>query len=350
MKVSVIIPTYNRSQLLQEAIDSVLNQTYRNFEIIVVDDGSTDDTEQKISRYGSDVLYVKQRNAGVNAARNMAIALTQSEYIALLDNDDLWLDFKLELQIKLLEENRDVGFVFSDFLIRKESGLEIRSGLRTWHPPDQRWEDIFETKKRRSIRDFSLSSRENSDLDIYRGDIYYPSLFAPYVLPSTSLIRRSCLDPDIRLVDHDPTCGDWDFFSRLSHRHSALFLDIETAVNRSHEDEVRLTRLPQHVQLARRLNMIERVWKADHEFFAAHQKEVEKLEDSLLLQLATQQALSADKHAARKSLRKRNHLKFKQRTIKADLLAMILNLPGSALILRTVQFLSQAYRLLRGSR
>lgn len=349
-KVSVIIPTYNRSRLLQEAIDSVLNQTYRNFEIIVVDDGSTDDTEQQIRRYGSDVIYVKQKNAGVNAARNNAISRTQSEYIALLDNDDLWLDFKLELQVKLLEEHRDVGFVFSDFLIRKESGLEIRSGLRTWHPPHQRWDDIFEKKKKHSGRDYSLSWPENFDFHTCRGDIYYPSLFAPYVLPSTALIRRSCLDADIRLVDHDPTCGDWDFFSRLSHRYSALFLDLETAVNRSHEDEVRLTRLPQPVQLARRLDMIERVWKADHEFYAAHQKEVDQLEDSLLLKLATQQTLNADKHAARKSLQKRKRLKFEQRTIKAGLLAMIINLPGSTQILRSVRFLRQAYRLLRVSR
>lgn len=350
MKVSVIIPTYNRSRLLLEAIDSVLNQTYRDFEVIVVDDGSTDDTEQKISRYGTDVIYVKQRNAGVNAARNNAISLTQSEYIALLDNDDLWLDFKLELQVKLLEQHQDVGFVFSDFLIRKESGQEIRSGLRTWHPPDQRWEDIFEAKERHSVRDFSLSSRENSDFHIYRGDIYYPSLFAPYVLPSTALIRRSCLDPDIRLVDHDPTCGDWDFFSRLSHRYSALFLDLETAVNRSHEDEVRLTRLPQQVQLTRRLDMIERVWKTNHDFYATHQKEVDILEDSLLLKLATQHALNADRQAAQKSLRRRECLKFKQRTIKDGFLAMIISFPGSIMILRGIQYLRQAYRLLRISR
>lgn len=351
MKVSVIIPTYNRSRLLLEAIDSVLNQTYRDFEIIVVDDGSTDDTEQKISRYATDVIYIKQRNAGVNAARNSAISLTQGDYIALLDNDDLWLDYKLELQVKLLEQHRNVGFVFSDFLIRKESSLETRSGLRTWHPPNQRWEEIFDTKERHSFREFSLSSRENhSDFHIYRGDIYYPSLFAPYVLPSTALIRRSCLDPDIRLVDHDPTCGDWDLFSRLSHRHSALFLDLETTVNRSHEDEVRLTRLPQHVQLARRLDMIERVWKTDRDFYAEHQEEVDMLEDSLLLKLATQQALNADKQGAQKSLRRRERLKFKQRSIKEGILAMIMNLPGNVMILRSIQFLRQVYRSLRISR
>lgn len=350
MKVSVIIPTYNRSRLLLEAIDSVLNQSYRDFELIVVDDGSTDDTEQKVSRYGSDIIYIKQPNAGVNTARNNAISQSQSEFIALLDNDDLWLDFKLELQVELLEEYRDAGFIFSDFLIRKESGLEIRSGLQTWHSPDHRWEDVFETKKRRSFPDISLSSGINSDFHVYRGDIYYPSLFAPYVLPSTALIRRSCLDPDIRLIDHDPTCGDWDFFSRLSHRHSALFIDIETAVNRSHEDKVRLTRLPQHVQLSRRLDMIERVWKMDHEFYATHEKEVDMLEDSLLLKLATQQVLNSDKHAAKKSLRRRKHLKFKQRTFKLAFLEAIVNLPGNVHILRSIRLFRRAFHFFRISR
>lgn len=350
MKVSVIIPTYNRSRLLLEAIDSVLNQSYRNFELIVVDDGSTDDTEQKVSRYGSDIIYIKQPNAGVNAARNTAISRSQSEYIALLDNDDLWLDFKLELQVKLLDEYQNVGFVFSDFLIRKESGLEIKSGLRTWHSPNHRWENIFEVKKRYSLLDYVSSSGKKSDFYVYSGDIYYPSLFAPYVLPTTSLIRRSCLDPDIRLVDHDPTCGDWDFFSRLSHRHSALFIDIETAVNRSHEDNVRLTRLPQLVQLARRLDMIERVWKKDSEFYATHQKEVDMLEDSLLLKLAAQQALNSDKHAAKKSLLRRNHLKFKQRTLKHVFLSMIINLPGNVLILRSIQFFRGVFQFFRISK
>lgn len=348
MKVSVIIPTYNRSGLLLEAVDSVLNQTYRDFEIIVVDDGSTDDTKKQMGRYSGKITYIKQHNAGVNAARNHAISATHSEYIALLDNDDRWLNFKLELQVALLEQHRDVGFVFSDFMISKESGIEIRSGLRTWHPPQHAWNKIFDTKQRYSFKNLSVPHIDpDAEFDIYRGDIYYPSLFAPYVLPSTALVRRRCLDPDIRLVDHDPTCGDWDFFSRLSHRYSSLYLDMETTVNRSHEDAVRLTRLPQHLQLARRLDMIERVWKRDDLFYSSHQQEVDVLEDALLLKLAAHQTMNNDKRAARESLRRRNQLKFKKRTIKDNLLAIILSLPGSTRLLNYVQFLKQIYTVLR---
>lgn len=351
MRVSVIIPTYNRSKLLIAAVDSVLAQTYQDLEVIIVDDGSTDDTEQQIRRYSDKVIYIKQRNAGVNVARNHAISISNSEYIALLDNDDLWLDFKLELQVTLLDRHRDVGFVFSDFMIRKESGAEIRSGLRTWHPHHQSWSKIFDTQQRYSFKELSLPHLNiDTQFDVYRGDVYYPSLFAPYVLPSTALIRRCCLDPDIRLVDHDPTCGDWDFFSRLSHRYSALFLDMETAVNRSHEDAIRLTRLPQHVQLARRLDMIERVWKKDEKFYSNHQEEVDVLEDTLLLKLATHQTMNSDSRAARESLRRRNQLKFKKRTINDTLLAIIIGLPGSTKLLNYVQFLKYVYMLLRRAR
>lgn len=351
MKVSVIIPTYNRSKLLLEAVDTVLNQTYRDFEIIVVDDGSTDDTEQKIKDYSGKITYLKQRNAGVNAARNHAISATRGDYIALLDNDDLWLDFKLELQVAMLERYRDVGFVFSDFIIRKESGREIRSGLRTWLPPQQPWEKIFAIKWQHSFKDLSIKhSGPDSGFDVYRGDIYRPSLFEPYVLPSTTLIRRQCLDADIRLVDHDPTCGDWDFFARLSHRYSALFLDLATAVNRSHEDAVRLTRLPQHLQFSRRLAMIERVWKADTAFYAQHQKEVDLVEEALLLKLATQQAMNGDGRAARDSLRRRERLNLRNHNFKDTLLAIIIDLPGSTWLLNSVQFLKQLCVLLRTRR
>lgn len=339
MKVSVIIPTYNRSKLLLEAVDSVLNQTYRDFEIIIVDDGSTDDTEQKISRYAGKVTYIKQQNAGVNAARNHGISLAKGGYIALLDNDDLWLNFKLASQVTLLNQYPEVGFVFSDFTIRKETGQEIGSGLQTWHTPKQYCSAVLTARKGHHIH-------TNSDFNVYCGDIYHPSLFVPYVLPSTALVRGRCLDPDIRLVDHDPTCGDWDFFARLSHRYSALFMELDTTINRSHEDAVRLTRLPQQLQLARRLEMIERIWKSDREFYAKHQKEVDLLEHSLLLQLATHQAMNADIHAARDSLHRRHRLVFKQHSVRGALLATIIHLPGGAWLLNSAKSLKRACAIL----
>lgn len=112
--VSVIIPTYNAAEFLAEAIQSALNQTYRNCEIIVVDDGSTDGTEMLLQAFGQQVKYVRQGNRGPSAARNTGIRLAQGEYLCFLDADDVWRATKVEAQVSFMEAYRDIGMVFCD--------------------------------------------------------------------------------------------------------------------------------------------------------------------------------------------------------------------------------------------
>ena len=100
--VSVIIPTYNRCALLCETIDNVFEQTYRNFELIVVDDGSTDETLSGLRQYGDRIRVITQANAGAAVARNRGIAVAHGEIIAFQDSDDLWQPTKLERQVALL--------------------------------------------------------------------------------------------------------------------------------------------------------------------------------------------------------------------------------------------------------
>lgn len=124
--VSVIIPTYNRARFIERAIRSVLNQTYQNFEIIVVDDASTDDTEERVRRLltnGTRFKYVRHDiNRGAGAARNTGIKNAAGEYIALLDSDDEWLPEKLEKQLQVFKEARDekLGAVYSGVVYIKE--------------------------------------------------------------------------------------------------------------------------------------------------------------------------------------------------------------------------------------
>jgi glycosyltransferase involved in cell wall biosynthesis len=101
--VSAIIPTYNRAALVTQAIDSVLQQTYPNVEVIVVDDGSTDETQLALQRYGPKIRIVSQNNAGPAVARNRGITASRGDLIAFLDSDDLWLPRKLERQVALLQ-------------------------------------------------------------------------------------------------------------------------------------------------------------------------------------------------------------------------------------------------------
>jgi hypothetical protein len=137
--VPVVIPTYNCARWLSDAVDSVLVQTYRNFEIIVVGDGSTDNTQDVLARYGDRIRVIRQANARRGAARNAGILAAQGEYIAFLDADDLWLPRKLERQMPVLRARPELGWVYSDYCRFDESGrhqvsvLE-RAGLQ---PPPQ---------------------------------------------------------------------------------------------------------------------------------------------------------------------------------------------------------------------
>lgn len=110
-KVSVIIPAFNCEKYIGQTIESVLSQTYRNFELIVVDDGSTDNTKAIVKNYLQDsrIKYIYQDNSGVSAARNIGFAKSHGKYIAFLDSDDLWYPNKLEEQVRLLEMNKEIG-------------------------------------------------------------------------------------------------------------------------------------------------------------------------------------------------------------------------------------------------
>lgn len=110
--VSVIIPTFNCPQFLKAAVESVLAQTYVHLEVVVVDDGSTDDTAEVVRQFESRVRYIYQDNAGTASARNTGIHNASGEIIAFLDHDDLWLPEKLERQIPWLSSEANIGMVF----------------------------------------------------------------------------------------------------------------------------------------------------------------------------------------------------------------------------------------------
>jgi glycosyltransferase involved in cell wall biosynthesis len=123
MKVTVIIPTYNRAGILKAAVTSVLAQTFKDFELIVVDNYSSDDTEAVVNAFHDKrISYFKNQNNGlVSINRNFGIEKAQGECIALLDDDDLWLPEKLEKQIQLLDANKELGLVYSDCYVIDDS-------------------------------------------------------------------------------------------------------------------------------------------------------------------------------------------------------------------------------------
>lgn len=128
--VSVVIPTYNYGRFIAEAIESALAQTYTIAEIIVVDDGSTDETEDVVRRFGEKVRYIKQQNAGVCAARNIGVESSTGDFIAFLDADDIWLSNKIEKQVAKFAEDMEFGLVHCGMReFDNATGVTIRQHL-----------------------------------------------------------------------------------------------------------------------------------------------------------------------------------------------------------------------------
>ena len=128
--VSVIIPAYNRAHYIREAIESALQQSHRPLEIIVVDDGSTDETPQILATYSEPVRVFRQVNQGVAAARNLGVSHARGEYVAFLDSDDLWHPEKLEKQIERFEADPELGLVHCGMETFNDAGevLEVNVG------------------------------------------------------------------------------------------------------------------------------------------------------------------------------------------------------------------------------
>lgn len=301
-QASVIIPTHNRPHYLREAIQSVVSQEGVDLDIIVIGDGAGDETAAVADEFPA-VRYVWQPQSGPNTARNHAVSIARFDSIAMLDDDDLWLPGKLRTQLEILKNEPEASYIFSDFHIMRSGMPLAANGLSTWGIPAEQW-DALHKHPAGAIPDLGLDCLRDGRNEYYSVDLYAALLEHPYVLPTTAVFRKSFLGPDIRFVDSDFICGDWEFFARLSRSHKAIYMPVETACNRSHEDDGRLTRTPDLVQLQRRIEMLGRVWGRDSEFLENpdHRKILDRTQFCYLLALAKLQLRDDQPGAAMRTL------------------------------------------------
>ena len=206
--VSIIIPTYNRADFLKEAIESVLAQTFCDFELIVVDDGSTDRTRDLLDGYGARLRPIFQANRGVSSARNAGIRAAQGRYIALLDSDDLWLPKKLAAQIAAMEAQPDIPLCHTE-------EIWIRRGVR-----------VNQMKKHQK----------------HGGYIFPHCLPFCVISPSSALMRRTLFDEVGDFDEALPACEDYDLWLRITKTHPVHFIETPLIIKRGgHEDQLSRT-------------------------------------------------------------------------------------------------------------
>ena len=191
MNISVVIPSYNRKEFLKRSIDSAINQTKKPFEIIVVDDGSTDGTETMIKSDYDFVKFIKQKNKGVSAARNIGIKVSIGEWICFLDSDDEWKKDKLEKQINAMKSNPGYKFFHSN-------EIWIKNGLR-----------INQKKKHKK----------------YGGDIFDKCLDMCRISPSSVMIDKTVFDEVGNFNENLVVCEDYELWLRICDKYRVFFID-----------------------------------------------------------------------------------------------------------------------------
>lgn len=190
-KFSVIIPTYNREDFIKKSVDSVINQSFRNFELIVVDDGSTDNTGKILNKYLDELVYIYQENKGPSSARNKGLEKSQGEYIAFLDSDDRWTHDKLK------ETNK---------CITADSKIKVIHTQEKWYKNGR----IHNPKKKHKKPE---------------GYIFENCLRICSVSISTAVVKREVFDDIGNFNESLPVCEDYDFWIRVSLKYPVYLVD-----------------------------------------------------------------------------------------------------------------------------
>jgi glycosyltransferase involved in cell wall biosynthesis len=230
---SIVVPTYNRSYCLPRTVDSALAQTKVRVEVIIVDDGSKDDTTALVaSRYGSDprVRYIRQDNGGVAIARNTGMRAAQGDFIALLDSDDIWQPWKLELQLACMRARPEVGMTWTDMEAIDAEGNVISSAYLRQMYSAYRWFPTSESLFRESLALAEVAPALASVVGARRfsiGDLSSAIIMGNLVHTSTVVFTRRRYEQTGPFSDQYRRAGeDYEFHLRTCRAGAVGFVDI----------------------------------------------------------------------------------------------------------------------------
>lgn len=241
-RVSIIVPTYNRAAYLPRALDSVEAQTFKDWELLLVDDGSTDATAQVIEpyakRWGDRFVYLKQeKNRGASGARNIGIDHSRGRYIAFLDSDDEFRPRKLERQLSLFKRCPTLGFVYSDYSYVEVDGTFCISAFDQKHP----------------IARSVPCTRVGDHLFRCKGRLFDVLIKGYFLCSINGLIKREILSDDIRFPTGQTFGEEWLFHLRLVQACEAGFVDEPLSIYHHHKGSLARTDHHRNVENYRHL-------------------------------------------------------------------------------------------------
>jgi GT2 family glycosyltransferase len=344
--VSVVIPAYNRAARLPAALDSALRQEVARLEVVVVDDGSTDETRDVVAAYGDRVKYVYQPNAGVGAARNTGIRCATGAFIAFLDSDDRWQPWKLSMQLAVFAARPAVGLVFSDFTIEKPDGSVQPGGASLWagRPLD------FPAMSPLSLaRPDDASPWPIEPVTAWAGPMYRQLLNELPILTSSVVVRREALDHTTWYTERVALFEDWEFFARVAGRRDVGYVAAATTVNVGHLDPGRVSKCSSLDRAVSYLTLLERVWRADPAFCLQHRDAVDLAHGRALLAVAREALLAGEPTLADEVLGRWQDAGYRDRRGWGRLYTGCARLPAGGTVLRNVLRGRTLVRLLLGT-
>ncbi|MGZ7138838.1 MAG: glycosyltransferase family 2 protein, partial [Halobacteriota archaeon] len=305
LNLSVIIPTYNRAGMICRAIDSVIPQLTVGDEIIVIDDGSTDGTEESLNEVRAKIIYHRIPHGGAGRARNEGIAIAHNGLIAFLDSDDEWMPKKIELQRALLQARPDVLFCFSDYAFRYSSGPEEYQRLSDagLYQDKSTGEHILGP----GIPFSSIAPLPEGidDFMVHVGDLYGKQLEGELVSVITLTYRRgSEHEGDLKYPEDLPTREEWEFVGKLSRKGLGAYLDCVTAIAYRHSGPALSKQEGSIALLNRHIKLLERVWGVDTEYLKDHREEYLRVDRGLHKRLVREFLILGRTQEAREEIRK----------------------------------------------
>ena len=241
--ISVVVPTYNRAHVVSDSINSIFAQTFQNLEVIVVDDGSTDQTRSVLAPYLEKITYIRTENKGLAAARNTGMRHASGEYIAWLDSDDMWMPDKLMIQIAYMMSNPGVVMTSTDFSAFNDQGVIEKSHIRSYYGVIDKTPNGFAgIYSRRDVFDISAllksGAGDNVMANVYSGHIHDSLVRGSCIHPPTVLIRRSATQEIGDVDESEPNGMDYDYFIRLSRLGKIAYIDMPLLYYRYSDDQM----------------------------------------------------------------------------------------------------------------